>query len=361
MFKFKDLKNIHLEISNNCQAKCPMCARNHHSGLPNPLLKLNNWTLDEFKEIITAEVLSIIDKIYFCGNFGDPILNDDLIPMCDYIKNTNPNVTVSIHTNGAARKISWWKDLYNVLPKNHMVHFAIDGLEDTHHLYRVGTKYEDVIRNATAFIEEGGLAEWTFIKFKHNEHQVDECKERAQLLKFNQFQLKSSSRFLGEPTYNVLDKSGNVTHILELPSEEKDSFLDLSIINSYKDLIKDAEIHCLVQDLKEIYIDAHKKLLPCCWLSSIPTTYHAPNGFVSEQLIKDINNQYNNLIEDLGGRELIDAKIGIKNILESTKWQTVWKKYWNDEKLITCARGCGKFKKVKISQPQDQFLETNFY
>jgi MoaA/NifB/PqqE/SkfB family radical SAM enzyme len=359
MFKFENLKTIHLEISNNCQAKCPMCARNHHSGLPNPLLKLNNWTLGDFKEIITEEVLSIIEKIYFCGNFGDPLLNDDLISMCEYLKNTNPNIHVSIHTNGAARKTSWWKDLYKALPSSHIIHFAIDGLEDTHHIYRVGTKYEDVIRNAVAFIQEGGIAEWTFIKFKHNEHQVSECRERAKFLGFNKFQLKSSSRFLGEPTYNVLDKFGNITHILELPSDDADSFLDSSTINSYKDLIKDVEINCLVQESKEIYIDAHKKLLPCCWLSSIPTTYYAPTGFVSEQIVKDINNQYNNLIIDLGGKDRINAKLGIKNILESKEWQSVWKKYWNEEKLITCSRVCGKFKTVKIPQPQDQFIDLD--
>ena len=39
MFSFSDLENIHLEITNRCQASCPMCSRNYHGGLENPLIK----------------------------------------------------------------------------------------------------------------------------------------------------------------------------------------------------------------------------------------------------------------------------------------------------------------------------------
>ena len=93
MFPFKDLKQIHLEITNNCQASCPMCSRNIHGGLPNPLISINEWTLDQFKSIINQEVLDQIDEIYFCGNFGDPLLNNDLLEMCRYVKD-NSNVFV---------------------------------------------------------------------------------------------------------------------------------------------------------------------------------------------------------------------------------------------------------------------------
>jgi MoaA/NifB/PqqE/SkfB family radical SAM enzyme len=361
MFKFEELKTIHLEITNNCQAKCPMCSRNFHSGLPNPLLKLNGWTLSDFKKIMSVEVLNTIKFIYFCGNFGDPILNNDLIKMCEYVTSINPNLTVSIHTNGGARKPSWWKELFHALPKNHNIHFAIDGLEDTHHLYRVGTTYNDVIQNASSFINEGGIAEWTFLKFKHNEHQVAECRSIAKSLGFKKFALKNSSRFLGDPKFKVLDKNGNITHFIEPPSESSLSLITTDVINSYKQLVQEADIHCIVKEKKEIYIDAHKKLMPCCWVSSIPSTYHEPIGPIPEFLDKEMKEQYLNLIKDLKGEKLLDARIGIRKIIETDEWQNVWKKYWNDEKMITCARICGKFKEVTISQPNDQFIETDFY
>ena len=55
MFKFSQLKQIHLEITNNCQASCPMCSRNIHGGIDNPLISLASWDLDMFKHIMNKE------------------------------------------------------------------------------------------------------------------------------------------------------------------------------------------------------------------------------------------------------------------------------------------------------------------
>ena len=82
MFRFSELKNIHLEITNRCQASCPMCSRNIHGGLENPLIKNQDWTTNDFKNILSKEVLHQLQGFYFCGNFGDPIINNDLIEMC---------------------------------------------------------------------------------------------------------------------------------------------------------------------------------------------------------------------------------------------------------------------------------------
>jgi MoaA/NifB/PqqE/SkfB family radical SAM enzyme len=46
MFKFNELKTVHLEISTRCQASCPMCPRKYHGGVENPNLKLADWTYD---------------------------------------------------------------------------------------------------------------------------------------------------------------------------------------------------------------------------------------------------------------------------------------------------------------------------
>ncbi len=357
MFKFEDLKSIHLEVTSNCQASCPMCARNHHGGIKNPLLKINEWTLDDFKKIITEDVANTVEKIYFCGNFGDPILNDQLIDMCQHAKDLNYSISINIHTNGGARKPDWWKDLARSLPENHFVYFGIDGLEDTHHLYRVGTKYENVINNAKAFIDAGGSAEWTFIKFKHNEHQVDECKQRAKQLGFKRFMLKNSSRFLVEPKFNVYDKQGNTTHSIEPSSDTKMHFISKEILNSYKTVVKEAKVECYVQSIKEIYIDAYKTIMPCCWVSSIPYTYYDSNH-INADLSGSIKSQYSKLISDFGGIEKLSALNGIQSVIDSSIWQSIWDKKWNEEKLITCARVCGKFETIQMAQPNDQFIET---
>jgi len=71
MFNFSQLRQIHLEISNNCQASCPWCLRNYNSGITNPLIKIENWSLEEFQKIINPEVLSQLTVLNFLGNSGD--------------------------------------------------------------------------------------------------------------------------------------------------------------------------------------------------------------------------------------------------------------------------------------------------
>jgi len=226
MFKFSDLKTVHVEITNRCQASCPMCPRNFHGGLPNPNLKLSDWTYEEFSSMFTPSILKQMQGIYFCGNFGDPIINDDLILMCQYVKENAPEIDLRIHTNGGARSVDWWKRLYSAMPKRHVVIFALDGLEDTHHLYRIGTKYDTVIRNAKAFINAGGTAEWVFIKFKHNQNQVEEAEQRSKDLGFERFTVKNTIRFIGEPKYKVVDKEGIHVYDLEPPTDNTGTLIN---------------------------------------------------------------------------------------------------------------------------------------
>jgi MoaA/NifB/PqqE/SkfB family radical SAM enzyme len=350
VFKFNELKQIHLEITNNCQAACPMCNRNIDGGLDNPLIKIRNWSFDEFKTIMSPEVLGQIESYYFCGNFGDPILNNDLIKMCAWSKITAPTVRVAVHTNGGARNTDWWRTLAQALPDDHRVVFALDGLEDTHHLYRVGTKYETVIENAKAFIDAGGKAEWVFIKFKHNEHQVEEAQRRSIELGFKSFVLKNSSRFILEPRVKVVDRTGELMHYIEPATETPLKFIDKKIIDAYKQIVDNSVIECKVQREKEVYIDAYGDLFPCCWLASVPYTYLDPDDAL--EVRSEMLKQHHEMVASLGD---INTKTRpIKSIVNSDEYQTVWNAYWTTNKLITCARTCGD---GNFAKPKDQIVK----
>lgn len=361
MFHFNELKSIHVEITTRCQASCPMCPRKYHGGVENTNLKIADWTYSDFVGIFTPEVLEQLELVYFCGNFGDPIMNDDLIAMCQFIKDSAPHIHVRVHTNGGARKVEWWKQLYNALPENHMVYFGIDGLEDTNHLYRIGVKYESVIKNAKAFIDAGGKAEWVFIKFKHNEHQDLEAERRSKELGFSNFTMKNTTRFIGETKYSVLDSEGNVLYYIEPPSSNEVVFMSKEQINNYKALLNAVEIDCYVLKSKEVYIDAHKHVFPCCFLSSAPYHYQPTNPPEDDfkATIHSIHDrilaQYYELVESLGGIDNLYAlNRSVKDIIDDSRWQSVWTDYWTTNKLITCARVCGK---TDISKPKDQFVK----
>jgi MoaA/NifB/PqqE/SkfB family radical SAM enzyme len=353
MFLFNDLKSIHLEITNNCQASCPMCGRNNHGGLPNSLIKIKDWSLTDFKSIMTKEVLDQIESFYFCGNYGDPLLNNSLLKMCEYAKSTNPDLEIRIHTNGSLRDKKWWRRLYEVLPKNHCVIFAIDGLENTHGIYRIGTDYNKIIENAKEFISAGGIAEWAFIKFLHNEHQVEEAKKLSQDLGFKYFYIKNSSRFLIEPKFDVFDKTGKPIYKLQPSSESPIKFIDRKIIEKYEEIVKTTDIDCMVLKSKEIYIDAYKHVFPCCFVAAAPYS-HIDSDSALSTVKKRMFLEYEEIVNRFGGIENIDAsKITIKEIINSETYQTIWYEYWEKKQLVVCARTCGKTD--LFSNPLDQF------
>ena len=358
MFNFKDLSAVHVELTSKCQASCPMCARNHRGGIVNPNLKLETIDLTLFKKIFNQEVLNQLTYVYFCGNYGDPIIADSLLGIVEYCNNTNPNIKISIHTNGSARTPDWWKDLAVKLPKNHLVHFALDGLADTHDLYRIGTNFDQIIKNAKTFIDAGGHAEWVFLSFKHNEHQIEQAKNIAKELGFSNFVHKASGRFLDKQQFDVYNKLGNVVYQLEPPGEHKITFVSQEVIKNYKEVIKDVEINCMAQKSKEVYVDALGHLWPCCFLGSVPYVFESFKE-VTHNYHADQKENIKDFINYLGGEHAVDLRNrSLKEIIESNEWQSAFSLYWGEKKLPTCARTCGKFSKKIISQYGDQFINS---
>jgi MoaA/NifB/PqqE/SkfB family radical SAM enzyme len=357
MFKFNELKQIHLEITNNCQASCPQCQRNIHGGLENHLIKITDWTLAQFKSIMTEDVLKQIDKYYFCGNFGDPLLNNDLIPMIEYSAEVNPDLDIWIYTNGSLRSKDWWRQLAKSLPKKHKVVFAIDGLEDTHSIYRVGTNFDKIIDNAYDFIQAGGRAEWSFIRFKHNEHQVDEVRKLANDLGFESFTIKDSGRFMFDRTFPVYDQLGNTTRYLEPSGYSEIKFIDRNAIDNFQKIVEENTINCNSIEHREIYIDAYGQVFPCCYLGITP---YIPTDTVAgmTQIRSKMLSQHHVLIKALGGSESQNAGYrSIKDIINSDSYQTTWQNFWNNKKLIMCVAMCGT--SSKISKPKEMFVERS--
>ena len=359
MYNFKDIKSIHFEISSLCQASCPMCARNQHGGLDNPLIKEANLNFETYKKILTVEFIQQLETISMCGNFGDPVINNDIIDMIEYTVSINPDIYIDIHTNGSMRTKEWWAHLAQIMPRNHMVNFALDGLEDTHHLYRIGTSFNKIIENAKSYIAAGGKARWVFITFKHNEHQLELCRKMAEELGFESFSEKQTSRFIGGPKFDVYDKQGNVVYKLEQPTDQKVIFIDKKTVDNYREVFKTATVSCEVEKSKSIYIDALGYLWPCCFTGGVLYQYSTPSQVVSNFHI-DNKQTMNKFLENFGGVEGLNLrKHSIEDIVDSDAWQTQWNRAFETNSLVQCTRTCGKFPQPVISQSKDQFLTIN--
>ena len=65
------IKSFHIEHTSKCNLFCPQCARTLDGGL-NPELDLDELTLDDYKKVFTPDFAKQLDRIWFCGNYGDP-------------------------------------------------------------------------------------------------------------------------------------------------------------------------------------------------------------------------------------------------------------------------------------------------
>ena len=156
MYKYEDIKTIHLEITQNCQASCPMCDRNQNGGALNPHINLDELTIDDVKSIFTPDFILQLSTMYMCGNLGDPIVARDTLEVFEYFRSNNPKMWLSMNTNAGARDEHWWQELAKIYGRMGAVIFSVDGLQDTNHIYRQGVVWENVERSMRSFTGAGG-------------------------------------------------------------------------------------------------------------------------------------------------------------------------------------------------------------
>jgi len=334
MISFNDIRDVHLEISSLCNASCPWCPRTfwgypYNSGYPEV-----NLTLAQATCIFTTDFLKQLTSIYINGNFGDIVMNPEGPGIVEYFLNQNPNLNIKISTNGGARDQTFWNKLAQT---GATVLFCLDGLEDTHHLYRQNTVWNTVIRNAGIFISNGGKAVWKMIKFNHNQHQVDSCRKLSQQLGFADFQLIDE----GRNTAPVFDCDGNLTHVLGNYTGEKDFKILFHKKTTDQVLLEDilperqpsTSVTCQTKKLKSIYISSTGDVSPCCWTGFYPKTYGAGqyHEAANAQLIPLITK--NNALEH--------------PLEECIKWfesvENSWKiKDYTQGRLVICDDACGQ-------------------
>ena len=274
MISLTDIRDIHLEISTLCNASCSWCPRNfwgypHNGGYPEV-----NFTLDHAKKVFTSELLTQLDSIRINGNYGDIVMNPEGVDIIEYFFSINPKLNISVSTNGSARNHKFWSRLA-ATPAT--VIFCIDGLEDTHHLYRQNTNWNTVINNAKIFIAAGGQASWKMLQFTHNLHQIEQCRQMSQDLGFVNFEVIND----GRDTAPVFNKNGTLTHTLGNYTGEKNFEILFHKKKTDEILLEDItatrhpkkHIACKTKLLKSIYIAANGDVSPCCWTGFYPKTY----------------------------------------------------------------------------------------
>ena len=315
MYTLDQISTVHLEITSRCQAGCPMCARNIQ-GLDNPWLELKEISIEQFKKWFPIPFIKQLQRLYMCGNLGDPIVAKDTLEIFQYLRNENASIQLGMNTNGSARDSHWWKELARL---NVRTIFGIDGLQDTHAMYRIGTDYNKILDNAETFISAGGKAEWHMLIFQHNQHQVEQCRQLSQRMGFADFKSKDTSRFR-EDNLVVLNKDGSSSHIL-YPSD-KSKNISIKLSNTFN---QTANISCKAVKEKSIYVNAGGLVIPCCWLD-----YNAMIPIHPSRIdMKDRQIEFYSL-----------DNISIEEIFQQNVFDNI-KQTWNDDPVRECKRQCG--------------------
>lgn len=337
-----NIKTVHIELTDKCQAQCPMCARNFHGGATRPFIQNADISIEQFKEWFPKKFLAQLTNFYSCGNYGDPAFARDCLEIFQYVRESNSTARLALHTNGGMRNAAWWGKLAEVLGEHSEVIFAVDGLKGKHELYRKNTKFDKVIENLKAFIAAGGNARVDSLVFKHNENDVDQLQDFLVDLGVKHINFFSTQRFYEMQKFEVHDNDGNIEYYLEPAQTDRFKKTLLSELNDlvekeYRDKVVEAAIidpKC--QKENEIYVDPRGNIFPCCWTG---------REFIENQITEILPIHYlRNLSVSITKKMLDD--ITVPNCNDSVLYtdRVLFKQldnYWQGKnKCLTCARQC---------------------
>ena len=292
------IKRIHVEVTDRCNAECPVCPRSRAGGYVLPYVKNQELSLEYFK-LLGEDFLSHIQEWNFCGTKGDPASAQDLFEILEFILQCNKETRIEIRTNGGARNSNFWARVGNLFKgTNCSVIWSIDGWEHTNHIYRKNVKWSKLFENLNTYISTGATSQWEFNKFAHNVKDIPIvsafCRENNILFDVRDpygFSLLGNGKIKAisvfnrapdDPTKSVfayyIKPHGVLPENIEESSEDFGAEYSVSdhtlgvyqqnLYTNYKN--SDQQIDCQVSDnnYSEIYIDSNGMVFPCCFTAS---------------------------------------------------------------------------------------------
>lgn len=240
------IRVLHIEPTDVCQAACALCARETDPTFRKDIK--HHLRIEQIQQHFSDRVIAGLDKMFMCGNYGDPAAGYYTQDIYRYFRQINPDIVLGMNTNGAVQSTFFWHALGKLFNQNNdYVVFSIDGLEDTNQVYRKNVQWTKLMSNVEAFIAAGGSAHWDMLVYRHNQHQVDACEQLASNMGFKWFRAKVSKR--------------GFTDRLEFP------------MGWQTPQVMQGVIRCHAMQERSMYIDAQGRVSACCWLGSTQTDF----------------------------------------------------------------------------------------
>jgi pyruvate-formate lyase-activating enzyme len=329
-----------------------------------PLVHLGREVINR---VFTKSLCNRLRQVFFCGSYGDPIMHPDFLDILRDFRKKNPTLWLYIHTNGGVHDTAYWAEIANIMNGYGQIDFGIDGLEDTLHLYRKNVKYTQALENAQAFIRAGGRAQWNFIVFKHNEHQVDTVKNLGKTLGFFNVLIRKTGRFFNHSTVEEMPSwpvEAKTDYVIEPPVSKEyrnQSMLFLPDLKKQyveiKNYFDTTEIKCDALHGKKVAINATGLVLPCNFFNHnlYDRRFHEDGILPGANKLSSVDgkNQVRTFLESYGLNNLNINYKTLDEIFQVTMWDDLANSFnetLDNGRLFECAMTCGS----KLSKVWDQ-------
>ena len=359
MFDFSVIDEYQIEITTYCNAACPQCPRNDLGQGINPYMPLTHLDRAVIDHAFDTDLCGRLRQIFFCGSYGDPIMHPDFLEILRDFRRKNPTLWLYMHTNGGVHEPEYWAEIAQIMNGYGQIDFGIDGLDDTLHLYRKNVKFSRVMANAQAFIDAGGRAQWNYIVFQHNEHQVEQARELAASMKFHNILVRKTGRFLNHTSMEEMpiwpiknsdrvlappvDPEYRNTSMMFLPDLKKQYV-------SVKDYFDTTPIRCDAMIGRKVAINAEGVVLPCNFFNHNLYDARFRDGSLPGANPLSQRNGRNQVTDFLSRYGLDNLNIhnnSLAGVFENPMWSDLVESWNNEHRLFECAMTCGsKFTKV---------------
>lgn len=358
-FKEDQIKDVHFEISNYCNAACPECPREDISEIDpsTGINRFSSWidtaflSLDVIQKNFNKTHTPSLQSIAFCGCFGDALTHPKLIDILEYFIKEFPKISISISSNGGLKTTNYWIRLAETLKKSyyHEVIWGLDGLEDTNHLYRVNVKWDKVRSNWQAFNKAGGNSVWQFIVFPHNHHQIVDAKKYAKKEGFSGFTTVISMRYSETKAKDLPERfqhpkiKDNSTDTFILKRNNRVLLPEYTKIMStaYNNIDKSTNklVECSSQQRHSVFVFSDGTLWPCSKLGA----WKNPANFKSAIIEKETNARHNNSL----------YHYSIDKVMANNYFGALKPTHSTGNFCTACTEECGKIGNTNLFQTLD--------
>ncbi len=332
MFDLSRPYTFHIELTDKCNAACPMCPRTDALDFCRPntdVIAKVDLTLADFQPHFPSSLATRTAKVVFSGAYGDPLAAHRCVEVVEHL--AAYGVEIAISTNGSLRTPAYFERLARAMQScNGTLELHVDGLADTNPLYRVNTDFSKIMKNARAYIAAGGNAEWYFIVFRHNEHQIEEALQLSRETGFSRFVLIDSSRFDNSGQFPYRLPNGE-RRVLEKPTRNLGELQSLIGADDEHDptlmLDPDGAIRCKYSMRNGPYISARGVVSACCWVA----------GSHEEAELRRSHG--------LGHDRFSIHQRPLEEIMLDEPFASFYAAAWKEDTLPICRRKCGMMRR----------------